>query len=221
MTAARLGAALLAAVALAAPAGPATAQRIGTDVFGYLGFSRANFTSVGGADLGQRWVNGATGGVGLRHPLSGPAGLRGELLLARRGGGFTVPVEGEELALTLDLVYLEVPVQLQFQSYQRREETGSRFRPFAFAGVVPSFKLGCDAEGRLPSAGVAQRPCTEVLAEEIDWFEVGGAAGVGVEFRKRRTILQLQARYFQSFSDLGPGLEVANRTFAILLGVGM
>lgn len=210
--------AVLAGAALgAAIAGPAGAQRMGTDVFGYVGYSRATFTDVGAADVRQEWVNGATGGVGLRHPIAGPAGLRTELLLARRGGAFGVDLDGEEAQLSLDLVYLEVPLQLQFQSYER----GRQVRPFAFAGVVPSFKLGCDAEARAPSVGVFQRPCADVLEEDAEWFDLGAAGGAGVEIRRGRALLQFQVRYFQSFTDLTPNIGAANRSFAFLLGVGM
>jgi hypothetical protein len=197
---------------------PAAAQRVGTDVFAYLGFSRATFTQLeGGRDLAS-WVNGATGGVGIRVPLGGPMGLRTELLLARRGGAFILPFTPEEDATVfLDLVYLEVPVQLQFQSYQ----LGRQVRPFGFAGVVPSFRLGCDAEARAPSIGVARTTCSEALTEKTEWFEVGATVGVGIELRRGRTLAQLQARYYQGFSDLAPDLPFANRTFAIMLGVGM
>jgi hypothetical protein len=211
-----LGRGLAAAALLAACAGPASAQRLGTDVFAYLGYSRATLTAAD-VDLGERWVNGATGGVGLRHPLTGPVGLRTELLLARRGGAFGLAVAGEDVLLSLDLVYLEVPLQLQFQSYDR----GRRFRPFAFAGLVPGFRIGCDAELRMPSVGVLQDACTEVLTAQPEWFDLGATGGVGIEVRRGRTLLQLQARYFQSLGDIGSDLAVRNRTFAILLGVGM
>lgn len=207
---------LLAAGLLAAAAAPASAQRLGTDVFAYVGYSRATLTAAN-VDLGERWVNGATGGVGLRHPLAGPVGLRTELLLARRGGAFGLAFAGEDALLSLDLVYLEVPFQLQLQSYER----GRRFRPFAFAGLVPAFRIGCDAEVRLPSVGVFQDACADALEAQPEWFDLGATGGAGFEVRRGRTLLQLQARYFQSLGDLGPELPVRNRTFAILVGVGM
>lgn len=207
---------LLAAGLLAAAAAPASAQRLGTDVFAYVGYSRATLTAAN-VDLGERWVNGATGGVGLRHPLAGPVGLRTELLLARRGGAFGLALAGEDALLSLDLVYLEVPFQLQLQSYER----GRRFRPFAFAGLVPAFRIGCDAEVRLPSVGVFQDACADALEAQPEWFDLGATGGAGFEVRRGRTLLQLQARYFQSLGDLGPELPVRNRTFAILVGVGM
>ncbi len=206
----------LAALGLAC-AVPARAQRLGTDVFAYLGYSRATLSAGGDVDLGERWVNGATGGVGIRHPLAGPVGLRTELLLARRGGAFGLAAAGPDALLSLDLVYLEVPVQLQFQSYERER----RFRPFAFAGLVPGFRIGCDAELRLPSVGVLQDACADALAEQPEWFDLGATGGAGVEVRRGRTLIQVQARYFQSLGDLGPELPVRNRTFAILVGVGM
>jgi hypothetical protein len=207
---------LLAAGLLAAAAAPASAQRLGTDVFAYVGYSRATLTAAN-VDLGERWVNGATGGVGLRHPLAGPVGLRTELLLARRGGAFGLALAGEDALLSLDLVYLEVPFQLQLQSYER----GRRFRPFAFAGLVPAFRIGCDAEVQLPSVGVFQDACADALEAQPEWFDLGATGGAGFEVRRGRTLLQLQARYFQSLGDLGPELPVRNRTFAILVGVGM
>jgi len=213
----RLRRGLTAAALLAASAAPASAQRLGTDVFAYVGYSRATLSAGGDVDLGERWVNGATGGVGLRHPLAGPVGLRTELLLARRGGAFGLAVAGEDVLLSLDLVYLEVPVQLQFQSYQRSR----RFRPFAFAGLVPAFRIGCDAELRIPSVGVLQDACTEVLTAQPEWFDLGATGGVGFEVRRGRTLLQFQARYFESLGEVGPELPVRNRTFAILVGVGM
>jgi hypothetical protein len=197
-------------------AAPASAQRLGTDVFAYLGYSRATLSAGGDVDLGERWVNGATGGVGLRQPLTGPAGLRTELLLARRGGAFGLAVDGEDVLLSLDLVYLEVPLQLQFQSYERDR----RWRPFALAGLVPGFRIGCDAELRTASA-VFQDACPDALAEQPEWFDLGATGGAGFEVRRGRTLLQVQARYFQSLGDLGPALAVRNRTFAILVGVGM
>ncbi len=196
---------------------PARAQRLGTDVFAYLGYSRATLSSGGNVDLGERWVNGATGGVGIRHPFAGPVGLRTELLLARRGGAFGLADAGEDVLLSLDLVYLEVPLQLQVQSYERER----RFRPFAFAGLVPGFRIGCDAELRLPSVGVLQDACADALAEQPKWFDLGATGGAGFEVRRGRTLLQVQARYFQSLGDLGPALAVRNRTFAILVGAGM
>lgn len=198
-------------------AAPASAQRLGTDVFAYLGYSRATLSAGGDVDLGERWVNGATGGVGLRHPLAGPVGLRTELLLARRGGAFGLAAAGEDVLLSLDLVYLEVPLQLQFQSYDRDR----RFRPFAFAGLVPGFRIGCDAEVRIPSVGVLQDTCSEALPRQPEWFDLGATGGAGFEVRRGRTLLQVQARYFQSLGDLGQELAVRNRTFAILVGVGM
>lgn len=210
---------LVASLALAAAcATPAAAQRVGTDVFAYLGFSRATFTEIAGTSEVGRWVNGAIGGVGIRQPLGGPVGLRSELLLARRGGASTLPLTPEEDAsVFVDLVYLEVPVQLQFQSYMR----GRQVRPFGFAGVVPAFRLGCDAEARAPSIGVVRSSCPEALPEGTEWFELGATAGIGIELRRGRTLAQLQARYYQGFTDLSPTLPFANRTFAIMLGVGM
>jgi len=196
---------------------PASAQRLGTDVFAYLGYSRATLSAGGDVDLGERWVNGATGGVGLRQPVAGPVGLRTELLLARRGGAFGLAAAGPDALLSLDLVSLEVPRQLRVQSCERAR----RFRPFAFAGVVPGFRIGCDAELRLPSVGVFQDACPDVLAEQPEWFDLGATGGAGFEVRRGRTLLQVQARYFQSLGDLGPTLAVRNRTFAILVGVGM
>lgn len=210
--------ALLAAAAVAAALpGPLAAQRLGTDVFGYLGYSRASFTDVAGPRVSQQWVNGATGGVGLRHPLAGPVGLRTELLLARRGGAFGLPVGDEDVTFSLDLVYLEIPLQVQVQSYQR----GRQVRPFAFAGVVPAFRIGCDAELRAPSLGVRQAACADVLERQPGWFDIGAAGGAGIELRRGRTLLQVQARYFQGLGDLGPEFSARNRAFAILLGVGM
>lgn len=208
----------LAAMALLGTcAAPASAQRLGTDVFAYLGYSRATLSAGADVDLGERWVNGATGGVGLRHSLAGPVGLRTELLLARRGGAFGLSAAGEDALLSLDLVYLEVPVQLQFQSYDR----GRRFRPFVFAGLVPGFRIGCDAELRVPSLGALQDACTDVLEEQPEWFDLGATGGAGFEVRRGRTLLQIQARYFQSLGDIGSVLAVRNRTFAIMVGVGM
>lgn len=203
---------------LAGAAAPARGQRIGTDVFGYLGYTRTTFTEPAAADLGQSWVNGPIGGVGVRVPVTGPAGFRGELLLARRGGAFALPeFDGGDATAELELVYLEVPLQLQFQSYRR----GGGFRPFAYAGLVPAFRIGCDAEVRAGSLGVVRGDCVEALEEQPEWFELGAAGGLGLEYRQRRTLLQLQARYYQGFSDLGPRFAVANRTFAIVFGVGM
>lgn len=203
---------------LLAGASPAAAQRVGADVLAYVGYSRASFRDLGTVELGQRAANGAIGGMGLRVPLGGPIGIRGELLLARRGGTFDLPLsETETGEFDVDLVYLEVPLQLQFQSYA----VSPFARPFAFGGVVPAFRLGCDAEIRA-DAGVVRDDCS--TAEEqstMRWLDVGGVVGAGVEFRRGRQLWQAQVRYQRSFNSLFEDIELVNQSFAIMVGVGI
>lgn len=196
----------------------AAAQRVGVDVLAYVGYSRASFRDLGTVELGQRAANGAIGGMGLRVPLGGPIGIRGELLLARRGGTFDLPLsETETGEFDVDLVYLEVPLLLQFQSY----EVSPFARPFAFGGLVPAFRLGCDAEIRA-DAGVARDDCSTAEDQSaMRWLDVGGVVGAGVEFRRGRQLWQAQVRYQRSFNSLFEDFELVNQSFAIMVGVGI
>ena len=197
---------------------PAAAQRVGTDVLAYVGYSRASFRDLGSVELGQSAANGAIGGMGLRVPLGGPIGLRTELLLARRGGTFELPLsETETGEFDVDLVYLEIPLQLQFQSYN----VSPFARPFAFGGVVPAFKLGCDSEVR-SQGGVARDDCSSAEdASPMRWLDVGAVVGAGVEFRRGRQLWQAQVRYQRSFNSLFEDFELVNQSFAIMAGVGI
>ena len=117
----------------------------------------------------------------------------------------------------VDLVYLEIPLQLQFQSY----EVSPFARPFAFGGVVPAFRLGCDAELRA-EIGIVRDDCS--TAEEqsaMRWLDVGGVVGAGVEFRRGRQLWQAQVRYQRSFNSLFEDIELVNQSFAIMMGVGI
>ena len=199
-------------------ASPAMAQRVGVDVLAYVGYSRASFRDLGTVELGQGAANGAIGGMGLRVPLGGPIGLRTELLLARRGGTFDLPLsETETGEFDVDLVYLEVPLQLQFQSYK----VSPFARPFGFAGLVPAFRLGCDAEIRA-DAGVARDDCSTAEDQSpMRWLDLGGVVGAGVEFRRGRQLWQAQVRYQRSFNSLFEDFELVNQSFAIVVGVGI
>ena len=213
---------LVALVALLAA--PAAAQRrIGAEPFVYVGYSRAWFTG-GDEEAGSQTVNGTVGGLGLRVPVLSFLAGRVDLMLTRKGGQFRFPATapGEEDAfLNLEFVYLELPLVVQVQRYA----AGTGFRPFAYAGVAPSFQLGCDLEVVVPDLAVARGACDDstALGGTLEFIspDVGLVGAVGVEWRLPSAVLQAQLRYTNGWRPITDDSRLRNRTIALLVGVGI
>ena len=188
------------------PRRPRPRAAVGAEV----GYSR---TDLAGDDAsGTRSRQGATTGVFLHFPLSAALAVRPELLFSLRGGRVLASLEGGGTAtLDIELAYIELPLLAHFAPV-----TG-RVRPVLFGGVAPALQIGCDLQLIVQPEPI-QTTCNEAEVSFRDW-DAGLIVGGGVEAHLNRATLGLELRYTLGARPILEGLEIHNRSFAILLAL--
>ena len=118
--------------------------------------------------------------------------------------------------VTLDLTYVDVPLLLM----ARIPAGDSPIWPILYVGPVISFETGCTFKG-----GGVSIDCDagDTPTSRTDATDLGGTAGLGLEFFFGSIRSQLDARYTVGFSDITDSeteATVRNRGWAFLLGLG-
>ena len=201
---------LLVVLLLAAVATDLSAQRPRPTVGAQVGYSRSDISGADAEQISSR--QGALSGVFLYFPYSRAIAVRPELLFALKGGRTLAQIEGGGTAtLDIELAYLELPVLAHLTPSR------GRWRPVLFAGPAPALQIGCDLEIVIEPEPV-RITCNESNIGFRGW-DIGLVAGGGIEARLNRASLALEARYTAGMRSIVQDLEVANRTFALLLAL--
>jgi hypothetical protein len=195
--------------------GAASATHAGADALWTTGFKGGvSIATVGGDDANDAESRTTfAGGFFAQADLSRNFGLRFEGLFFGKGAsGENGNIEGE-----LKFAYLELPILLVGQAPVSETVTIS-----AFAGPTLGFNVGADAEIDFGGFEVSGD-----IGDEIADFEFGLAFGAGVGFEVGEVILVFDGRYDlgltsidDGLSDTGEDLDLKNRAWAFMAGVG-
>ena len=196
---------------LAFAAAPASAQREHADLGFQLGFSRARF---GGdqSGLGES-RSGSAFGVFLGTPVAGPVNAQAEIFLVKKGGGLTAVVGTTPLEVSVQLIYIEMPLLARFVI-----PLGGRLHPNVFGGGALAINIGCDIQAEVPGL-LAQQACDEGGNLAVNAFDVGAVIGAGFEYDWRDSNARLEIRQTVGLREVSPGDPAKNRAWAILFGI--
>ena len=214
LTAMRPHPALLCALLAAGPAAtPGAAQREHADLGFQLGYSRARF-SGDQSGLGES-RNGSLFGVFLGTPVAGPLSAQAEIFLAKKGGGLSTAVAGIPVQVSIQLVYVEVPLLARFAI-----PLGGSVHPNVFGGGSVGLNIGCDIQAEVPGV-IAQQSCTEAGDLSVNTIDLGAVFGAGVEYDWRDSSARLEVRQTIGLREVAPGDAARNRSWAILFGISL
>lgn len=179
-----------------------------------FGYTRAGFS--GSDSRGVSLREGAVAGAYFQAALSSWLAIRPGIHIASKGGATTVVREGstEPLRFELDLVYLDLPVVLR-----ARIPAVGRTRVILTGGVVPGFRIGCNAEFSREGFTVLRAECSEASGTSFrTWdFELLAGAGFGIPIEGSE--LALEARFtrgLRSVSSLG---DIKNQALTFTISV--
>jgi hypothetical protein len=199
------------ALLLLLAAAPAAAQREHADLGFQVGYSRARFSDQSGLDESR---NGSAFGVFLGQPVAGPLSAQVELFLVKKGGGLTAVVSNTPVQLSLQLVYLELPLLARLAV-----PVGGRFHPNVFGGGAVALNIGCDIQAEVPGV-ISQVACDEAAPDfVINSFDFGAVIGAGIEYDWRDSSARLEIRQTIGLREVAPGDPTKNRTWGILFGI--
>ena len=201
----------LAGLVLLLAAAPAAAQREHADLGFQLGYSRARFSGDQSGLAESR--NGSLFGVFLGTPLAGPLSAQAELFLAKKGGGLSTVVATVPVQLSLQLVYLEVPLLARLAV-----PVGGRIHPNVFGGGSVALNIGCDIQAEIPGI-IAQEACDEAGDVVVNSVDLGAVVGAGIEYDWRDSSARLELRQTIGLREVAPGDPTKNRSWAILVGI--
>ena len=166
-------------------------------------------------DTNSSRIVGTFGGF-LEYPIGPTLSFQGELLYAMKGVKATWDEGDEEVKGTTKLTYLEIPLLLKANI-----PMDSSVKPHIFAGPGIAFNLSAKHETEGGS-----HPGTVDL-EDVKGIDVGAVMGAGVGFPMGSKTISFEARYdlgLMNIYDKGEGqteeLEIKNRVFSILVGIG-
>ena len=192
-------------------AAPAAAQHEHADLGFQLGYSRARFSGDQPGLPESR--NGSLFGVFYGRPVAGPLSLQGEIFLAKKGGGLSTVVATFPVQLSIQLVYIEMPLLARFAIPLR-----GRFHPNVFGGGSVGLNIGCDIQGEVPGV-IDQQACDEAANVNVNSLDLGAVVGAGVEYDWRDSSARLEFRQSLGLREVLPGDVAKNRIWAILFGI--
>lgn len=205
-----LGTLLLAATA--APS-PVDAQEQLTFPHYRIGFAAgANLADMSDTDDAD-FRTGFALGTSLMIQLSDKFSLQPELYYSQKGvkGRIDDPEAGS-ISLTLKNDYIELPLLARWTFGDRMMS----LRPFVVGGPTLAVVSSCEAEGSSGGAS-ASIDCDEFA--DVNNFEFGGVAGVGLQFPVGRSLMSVGARYTMGFSKVFDGADAKNRAVSLLVGL--
>jgi hypothetical protein len=191
-------------------AGPAAAQHEHSDLGFQLGYSRARFSADQSGLPESR--SGSLFGVFVGTTVAGPLNAQAELFLARKGGGLSTVVDNVPIELSVQLVYIEMPLLARFVI-----PLGGRFHPNVFGGGSIALNIGCDIQAEIPGL-LAQQACDEA-AISVNTFDLGAVIGAGVEYDWRDSNARIEIRQTIGLREISPGDTAKNRVWALLFGI--
>ncbi|MGH7630274.1 MAG: porin family protein [Gemmatimonadales bacterium] len=201
---------LLVASLLVAAAPPA-AQEEHSDLGLQLGYSRARL-SDDQSGLGES-RSGSLFGVFVGTPVAGPLSAQVELFLVKKGGGLSTAVRNVPVRVSVQLVYIELPLLARF-----RIPVGGRLHPNVFGGGSLALNIGCDIQAEVPGI-LEQQACDEGGDVEVTTFDAGAVIGAGLEYDWRNSNARLELRQTIGLREVSQGDTAKNRTWAILFGI--
>ncbi len=192
-------------------AAPLAAQGEHADIGFQLGYSRAKFTNDQSGLAESR--SGSLFGVFVGTPVAGPLTAQAELFLAKKGGGLSAVVVNVPVQVSIQLVYLELPLLARFVI-----PLGGRLHPNVFGGGSVALNIGCDIQAEIPGL-VAQQACDEAGTLEVNTLDLGAVVGAGFEYDWRKSSARLEVRQTFGLREVAPGDTARNRAWAILFGI--
>ncbi len=190
---------------------PAAAQDEHSDLGFQLGYSRARFSNDQSGLAESR--NGSLFGVFLGTPVAGPLNAQAEIFLSKKGGGLSTVVETVPIQVSVQLVYIEVPLLARFVV-----PLGGRLHPNVFGGGSLGLNIGCDIQAEVPGL-LAQQACDEAGDVSVNTFDFGAVIGAGFEYDWRDSNARLEIRQTIGLREVSPGDTAKNRAWAILVGI--
>jgi hypothetical protein len=192
-------------------AAPAAAQDEHSDLGFQLGYSRARFSGNQTGLAESR--SGSLFGVFLGLPVAGPLNAQLEVFLARKGGGLSTVVADIPLQVSVQLVYIEMPVLARFVI-----PLGGRVHPNVFGGGSVALNIGCDIQAEIPGL-LAQQACDEASDVAVHTLDFGAVLGAGLEYDWRDSNARLEIRQTIGLREVAPGDTARNRAWALLFGI--
>jgi hypothetical protein len=199
------------AVALLVVAAPAAAQTEHSDLGFQLGYSRARF-SGDQSGLGES-RSGSLFGMFVGTPVAGPLTAQAEIFLAKKGGGLSTTVDNTLVEVSVQLVYIEVPLLARFII-----PLGGRLHPNLFGGGSLALNIGCDIQAEA-SGLLAQQACDEAGDVAVHTIDLGAVVGAGFEYDWRDSNLRVEIRQTIGLRTVSPGDPAKNRAWALLFGI--
>lgn len=201
----------LVAACLLGAAVPAWAQAEHSDLGFQLGYSRARF-SGDQSGLGES-RSGSLFGIFVGTPVAGPLTAQAEIFLAKKGGGLSTVVENTPVEVSVQLVYIEVPLLARFVI-----PLGGRLHPNVFGGGSLALNIGCDIQAEA-SGLLAQQACDEGGDVEVNAVDFGAVVGAGIEYDWRNSNLRVEIRQTVGLRRVAAGDTAKNRAWALLFGI--
>lgn len=201
----------LVAAGLLFVAAPAAAQNEHSDLGFQLGYSRARF-SADQSGLGES-RSGSLFGVFVGTSVAGPLSAQAEIFLAKKGGGLSTVVENTPVEVSVQLVYIEVPLLARLAI-----PLGGRLHPNVFGGGSLALNIGCDIQAEVPGL-LAQQACADAGDLAVNNLDVGAVIGAGFEYDWRNSNLRLEIRQTLGLRQVSPDDTAKNRAWAILFGI--
>lgn len=203
--------ALLWAAWLLCAAMPIAAQDEHSDVGFQLGYSRARFSADESGLAESR--SGSVFGVFVGAPLAGPLNAQAELFLVRKGGGLSTVVDDIPVDVSVQLVYIEMPLLARFVI-----PLGGRLHPNVFGGGSVALNIGCDIQAEIPGL-LAQQACDEAGDVSVTALDFGAVFGAGIEYDWRDSNARIEIRQTIGFREVSSGDTAKNRAWAVLFGI--
>jgi len=201
----------LVAAGLLFVAAPAAAQNEHSDLGFQLGYSRARF-SADQSGLGES-RSGSLFGAFVGTSVAGPVSAQAEIFLAKKGGGLSTVVDNIPVEVSVQLVYIEVPLLARLAI-----PLGGRLHPTVFGGGSVALNIGCDIQAEIPGL-LAQQACGDAGDVAVNTFDLGAVIGAGFEYDWRNSNLRLEIRQTLGLRQVSPDDTAKNRAWAILLGI--
>ncbi len=165
-------------------------------------------------------VTGAYFGFHVTFPVLGPFAFEPQVVFTPKGGGAVSDVDGVLVRLSLEPVYVELPLLAAL-----RVPLSGRIRPRLFTGPAPAVRLGCDLQLIAisgPDSAASRPSCQDADITDLRDLDVGWVWGGGLDFRAGQVLLRGEVRLVQGLRDVSPsgavGPGARNRQWVAAVG---
>jgi len=179
-----------------------------------------NFTKWTGDDWqvedDYSWKPGYKFGAFLTLPVSPIMQIQPEVYYTSKGWQADGDFDGEEMTLTFNTNYIEVPVLLKLNM-----STPMTFAPSIFAGPYVGFMLG-DPTWEIEYGGESEE--MDANRDDFNTMDIGGVVGAAFDYSMATTTLTVEARYNMGFTSIikeedGEEYDVKNMGFSLMAGL--